>query len=101
MSISKNILSEEHENLLRQLNRFMDEKKRLPKGSIRMKSIRKKKYPYLQYKENGKVKSKLIKQDDDIDEIIKKIERRKIIEVRIRNIKVEIREIEKALKKLK
>lgn len=99
MSIAKHILKEEHDNLMRQLERTQREIEQLPKGSIRYKKINGKEYPYLQYKENGQVKSALIKKNEDTEKVGKEVERRKKLKIKSRQLIEEIREIERVLKR--
>lgn len=101
MSIARTILEEEHENLLRQLNHNIQEFEKMQKGSIRMKKINGRKYPYLQYKENGKVISKAIKKSEDIEVVKFKVKKRKQLKNKVREMKKEIVKIEKSLKHLK
>lgn len=51
----------------------------LPKGNISEKKIKGKSYPYLQWTEDGKRRTKLIKKDD-LPETMERIERRKTLE---------------------
>jgi|LGVF01.2.fsa_nt_gb hypothetical protein len=101
MSIVRAILEEERVNLIRQLERNIKEFEKLPSGSIRMKKISGREYPYLQYKENGKVVSKAIKKSDDIKVVEFKIKKRRQLKDKVREMKREIVEIEASLKHLK
>jgi len=98
MSIARVILEEELENLSRQLKRNVKEYENLPSGSIRMKKINGREYPYRQYKEHGKVISIAIKKNEDIKVIEFKIKKRKKLKEKIREIKMEIIVIEISLK---
>lgn len=55
----------------------------LPKGNITYKSIRGKKYAYLQWTENGKQRSRRVK-DDELQELSTKIEERKALEKKLK-----------------
>ena len=55
----------------------------LPKGNITLKSIRGKKYAYLQWTENGKQRSRRV-QDDELQELTEKIGQRKALEKKLR-----------------
>lgn len=55
----------------------------LPKGNITYKSIRGKKYAYLQWTENGKQHSRRVK-DDELQELSEKIEERKALEKKLK-----------------
>ncbi|MCK5764009.1 MAG: hypothetical protein KAH05_07810, partial [Clostridiales bacterium] len=83
-----------------QLERTLKEIEKLPRGSIRIKKINGRDYPYLQYKEHRKVKSVAIKKNDDIQAIEFKIKKRKQLKNKIRLMKREIKEIETSLKRL-
>lgn len=98
MSIAKVILEEELENLERQLKRNVKEYEDLPSGSIRMKKINGREYPYRQYKERGKVISIAIKKNEDIEVIKFRIQKRKKVKEKVREIKMEIVAIEISLK---
>ncbi len=60
----------------------------LPKGNITYKTINGKKYPYLQWTENGKQKGRAVKQDE-LDELQEKINQRKELERRIKESGIE------------
>ena len=55
----------------------------LPKGNITYKSIRGKKYAYLQWTENGKQRSRRVK-DDELQELSERIEERKALEKKLK-----------------
>lgn len=55
----------------------------LPKGNITYKSIRGKKYAYLQWTENGKQRSRRVK-DDELQELSEKIKQRKSLEAKLK-----------------
>ncbi len=55
----------------------------LPKGNITYKTIRGKKYAYLQWTENGKQRSRRVK-DDELKQLSEKIEARKVFEKRLK-----------------
>lgn len=61
---------------------FKEEISRLPTGNISYKTINGKSYPYLQWQENGKQRSRLVKQNE-LTELSEKIERRKELEKRV------------------
>ena len=56
----------------------------LPKGNITYKSIRGKKYAYLQWTENGKQRSRRV-QDDELQELTEKIAQRKVLEKKLKD----------------
>lgn len=55
----------------------------LPPGNISYKTINGKRYPYYQWTENGKQRSRIVKADE-FDELSEKIEQRKSLEKKIR-----------------
>lgn len=101
MAIAKSILEEELENLKRQLDRASQEYESFPRGSLRKKNINGKDYPYLQYKSKGKVVSVAVKKSDNLEELLVELKKRDRIKLKIRQLKIEIQQIEKSLKTLK
>ncbi|MBQ8638341.1 MAG: AAA family ATPase [Lachnospiraceae bacterium] len=64
--------------------RYMKEQiAQLPKGNITYKTIRDKKYAYLQWTENGKQKSRRVK-DGELQELSEKIKMRKVLEKKLK-----------------
>lgn len=57
----------------------------LPKGNITYKTIRGKKYAYLQWTENGKQRSRRV-QDNELQELSEKIETRKALEKKLKEV---------------
>ena len=55
----------------------------LPPGNITYKTINGKRYPYYQWTENGKQRSRVVKADE-FDELYEKIEQRKVLEKKIK-----------------
>ncbi len=60
----------------------------LPKGNISYKTINGKQYPYLQWRENGKVRSRVIR-PEEFEDLKEKIAQRKDLERRIKESGVE------------
>lgn len=56
----------------------------LPKGNITYKTIRGKKYAYLQWTEDGKQRNRRV-QDDELPVLMEQIEQRKVLEKRIKD----------------
>ena len=73
-------------DILNRIKQIENELASLPNGYISVKIIRGKKCPYLQWLENGKLKSKYIKANE-IDEITAQIERKKKLQEEIKNLK--------------
>lgn len=57
----------------------------LPKGNITYKTIRGKKYAYLQWTEDGKQRSRRVK-DDELEDLTEKIEMRKSFEKKLKEV---------------
>jgi hypothetical protein len=97
MSILKQVLIEE----LERNNHFIDsaekEISQLPIGYISKKNINNKTYFYYQWREGEKIKSEYIKKKD-VQNLDKKIKRRKELEEAVLKAKNENKRIERALK---
>lgn len=74
------------ENTEKRLAEILDEINKLPVGNITHKTIRGKSRMYLQWREDGKSKSKYIKAKEEAD-ITVAIERRKVLEKEYRDLK--------------
>lgn len=74
------------ENTEKRLAEILDEINKLPVGNITRKNIRGKSRMYLQWRENGKSRSKYIKAEEEAD-IAAAVERRKVLETEYRNLK--------------
>lgn len=74
------------ENTEKRLAEILDEINKLPVGNITRKTIRGKSRMYLQWREDGKSKSKYIKAKEEAD-ITVAIERRKVLEKEYRDLK--------------
>ena len=85
MSVLEEVLEEEYGRSVRLIRHMQSEIDSLPKGSIRVRSIRGREYYYLNYRVVDKVKSDYIRASE-VNEIREKIERRK-----------KLKEIERAL----
>ena len=96
MSVLEDILEEEYARSAR-LSRLMEnELKTLPKGSIRIKTIRKREYYYLNHREGNKVISDYIPASE-VDEIRAKITRRKELIAALKEQERSRKQIERAL----
>ncbi len=60
----------------------------LPKGNLSYKTINGKKYPYLQWREDGKTKSRIVK-PEELSDLKANIEQRKALEKKLREANVE------------
>lgn len=70
----------------KQLAEILDEISKLPVGNITHKAIRGKSRMYLQWREDGKSKSRYVKAEEEAD-IAAAVERRKMLEIEYRNLK--------------
>lgn len=62
-----------------------EEISQLPKGNITYKTINGKKYPYLQWSENGKQKTRIVK-SEELQELKEKITQRKSLEKKVKEL---------------
>jgi len=98
MSILSEILKEEYERINSTLSSFEALAAGLPKGSIREKLINGKKYPYLQWRENGKVRSKYVR-PDNIIALSEQIEQRRQYEKEIKSLREAKKEFDRVIGK--
>ena len=98
ISILEEQLLDEYMRCERNLISQTNELERLQKGCISKKKINGRIYYYLQWKENGKVKSKYIP-IKELSKIQDQIEERRRWQMSIRNLKRSMKQLEKALGK--
>ena len=99
MSIFDDVLNEEYERIQRIHAAYIKELAALgedARGSVRMKRINNKQYPYRQYREGSKIKSIFIK-SDELEKVKKTIQRRKELEDAVKRIEKEKKRLEKIL----
>lgn len=96
MSILENVLEEEYSRSLRLSQAMENELASLPKGSIRERKIGEREYYYLNYREGDKVKSDYI-QADAVDELNKKIDRRRELKAALKEQEHSRKQIVRAL----
>lgn len=96
MSVLNGILNEEYDRLNRVIFRIEQELSELPKGYISEKKINGKVYYYLQYRENGKLKSVYLK-GDDIMSYRSLIEHRNELQSKLKELRLDRKKIEKVL----
>jgi hypothetical protein len=95
MAVLSEMFKEEKERLLRIKKFYMGKTQDLPKGSIIFKKRGRRKYPYLVYRDNKKVKTDYLKcSEDELKELEFKIKKRK----KYQNL---LKDIEKDLKAFK
>lgn len=92
MAVLDEILEEEYARSSRLVSHMESELAALPKGSLRARSIKGYEYYYLNYRDGKQVKSDYVPAKD-VDELSKKIERR-------RNLIAAIREQKRSQKKI-
>ena len=96
MSVLEDVLEEEYARSSRLLVLMEQEISSLPKGSIRLRSIKGHEYCYLNYRVGDKVKTDYVPAAD-IDELRAKIERRRALAAAIREQKRSQKQIIRAL----
>jgi len=98
MSILSEILNEEYERLNNTLSSYEALAANLPKGSIRDKLINGKNYPYLQWREKGRIRSKYIK-PEDLEALSNQIEQRRQYEKEIKLLRESKKEFNRVIGK--
>ncbi len=100
MSFIKNIISEEKERLNDLLKVYQKKLSLFPKGSLVERDISGKSYIYIHFRQDSKVISKYIGKKDSPDHklILDKIEHRKKIKSKIKEVQNELKEINKLKK---
>ena len=96
MSVLEEVLEEEYGRSVRLIKHMQSEIDALPKGSIRVRSIGRREYYYLNYRVADKVKSDYIRASE-VDDIREKIERRKKLKEALKEQERACRQIERAL----
>lgn len=96
MSILDGVMREEHDRLSRITAKVEQEINELPKGYISEKKINGKNYCYLQFRENGKVKSVYIK-NNELDAYRDLIDRRNELIIKLKGLKADKKKLEKVL----
>ena len=100
MSTIFHVLKEEYDRLQEAVELYAEKMKVLPKGYIRIMERNGRKYAYLNWRENKSVKSKYIAPipSETYEKAELQVRKRKDYEMRIRRMKQEIRDIQKALR---
>jgi hypothetical protein len=98
MSILSEILNEEYERLNKTIASYKAMAEDLPKGSIREKLINGKRYKYLQWRDNDRVKSKYIN-PEELASLSEKIEQRRGYEKEIKSLLVSKKEFDRVVGK--
>ena len=92
------VVEEEKERNLERQEVYQEEINKLPKGSLSIKIVGKKKYYYLYYRCGIKMKSKYLKVGTDIEVIKKQIAKRKHYESLMKRLKKEYQQMCKVVK---
>ena len=92
MAIVQGVVEEELERLRRSEQAYMKKIHDLPKGSICWRKISGKVYPYLRYRDHGKIVEQYLKQQssEDMDRLQIQIVQRKKLEGELKKIRHEI-----------
>lgn len=99
MSYLKSVLQEEYERLKALIEKYNDEISALPRGSISIKRRNQKKYLYLAYRKKENVKFEYIGSisSEKSKNIIKKVKLRKEYEIKLKQVRKDLKEIEKVI----
>ena len=100
MKILNDILQEEKERLLELEKMYKSKIKQLPKGSLIKKNIKGHEYYYLNYRVDKKQVFQYIGKlsEKEVKDLVTKIEERRKFEKFLRQVKKDIKEIEKKIK---
>jgi len=99
MSYLKSVLHEEYERLKALLEKYNDEISALPHGSISIKKRNQKEYVYLAYRKKGNVKFEYIGSisSEKSKNVVKKVKLRKEYEIKLKQVRKDLKEIEKVI----
>ena len=97
MPVIHDSLREELERLLEKEQAYKTQLALLPKGRVYNKLIGGKKYPYLTYREDGKVKSRYVK-SEELDQVRAQVEQRQQVEKTLKSLRADLRVIRKVVK---
>ncbi len=101
MGIISDILKDEYERLKTLETQYSDKLKDLPKGSLSKRKRSGNTYLYLMYRAGNKVITKYVGRIDSEKSIqlIKQVEKRKQIEEKLRQVKKDLNELKKTIKR--
>lgn len=97
MSVLDSVLQEEYDRSERMKSAMESEWNTLPKGYVSKKTIAGKSYYYLQHRDKMKIIGTYIP-PEELPEIVKKIARRKQLEVSIKELKANMKKIKRVVK---
>ena len=99
MGVIKSVILDEYDRNKRMQQAYEQEIAKLPRGSITQKKINGRDYYYWMYRENGKVVNKYIsKKRNNINDLLKQVQRRRELEKLVRSLKREQSEMERYLR---
>lgn len=100
MSYIKNIMQEEHQRLQALYQKYLDKIDALPKGTISIKIRNKNEYIYLASRRNGKVRFDYIGSvgSENARKILEQVKFRKDYEGKLKQVKGDLRQIEKVIR---
>lgn len=98
MSVLEEVLFEEYDRSMKIVRAIEAEQETLPRGSLQEKTIRGRKYFYLQYRDGEKVRSDYIK-PNEVDFVRQAIQKRKENDLHIKELNRSLAQIRKALGK--
>lgn len=99
MSIVKAVLQEEYERLNSLMEKYRQEASRLPVGSVSIKEIRGHKYAYIARRIGGRISFQYIGKasSPEAARIVAAIQKRKEYESKMKSLRKDIKELERAL----
>ncbi|MFZ1987399.1 MAG: hypothetical protein WAU91_23520 [Desulfatitalea sp.] len=99
MSYIKNIMQEEHQRLQALYQKYIDKIDSLPKGTVSIKKRNKSEYLYFASRRDGKVKFDYIGSvgSENARKILEQVKFRKDYELKLKQVKNDLREIEKVI----
>jgi hypothetical protein len=100
MSYIKNIMQEEHQRLQALCQKYIEKIDSLPKGAVSIKKRNKGEYLYLARRRDGKVKFDYIGSvaSENARKILEQVKFRKDYEGKLKQVKGDLREIEKVIR---
>ena len=100
MAVVMDILEDERRRVVRLISKYESEMSELPKGSISIKKRSSRDYAYLAHREGRKVVFDYVgpASSDAVQELRGKIKRRKELEDRIRQVKRNLKAVERSLR---
>lgn len=99
MGIIKGVLEEEYNRLVLLYGKYQRDLEKLPKGSLSVKEKSGQEYAYIARREGKRVVFDYVGKasSDEVKQIREKIKKRKELAARIKSIKSDLRELERAL----